>query len=792
MSLTNDETFELSYLEARCRDLMSREWLSAAERQDYDQASFRMSDLQRRAESSPIQHFTDAGRTGPLAPPAGFPQDPSLSVPAPLTPTLPPPAAPGPPSNLDAEGNPGLINPPTQGQTQFLPLTGLPKFDQPITILDRALASTNDKLFNLNPRDVSDYEAASLGGAGGPTQLASLGDTANALGDYTTAMSGEFNALKSTMGNADPSDTVLARAVEAYRAPLESALAVSGAGSPAERAQDAVAQCGNGVNENFTNFRNVIRSARESIAGLYTRNLVGQFEPDESKNLVLPSPTGVEEAGQASAAKLDAAEKALRDSTGDWEIPIRSTTAFGAVRTPQDNSPVTEASLAATEIPDLGLGSETEGGTPAVGGSPSGEGNSAFLVGNQPGQPMVMMPGQMMPGQMMPGQMMPVMMPQQPTTGGLPQFGIPQIPDPTAPFAPLISDAFQATQLASDRAADEQASAIKQAQAAQEQQRERATTDAGNAATNAVMSNVVSRPGEAVRPGALGADGLPLDKDGDGKMDADAVALTKENLDRDGDGKPDPVTATVSADGREIPVTVSDPRLVEIINRMSEGTSGDPVRVLDAIQESGIAASDYGTKIDTMELKPGDVVTGSGKGVYLGDGLVLTEKGDVKGLPEVMDFRNSSQTPAAYRIDLPELPTNAQAADAASGTQQVSAASTDPEPVPEPRVETAAVPVTEPEPVPVQSEPALDQAAAEPVPAAAPSPAEIPVSSAPPLPPEPVTITASSSNGTYSDLPSATVPSVPAPTEPAPSEPAPADAEPGVPAEVPYQGRPLG
>src|SRR5699024_11800123 len=56
--------------------------------------------------------------------------------------------------------------------------------------------------------------------------------------------------------------------------------------------------------------------------------------------------------------------------------------------------------------------------------------------------------------------------------------------------------------------------------------------------------------GAPVRPGQLGADMRPLDKDGDGKMDPDAVPATKEAL-LDENGDPKEVDTAVIVDGEE-------------------------------------------------------------------------------------------------------------------------------------------------------------------------------------------------------------------------------------------------
>lgn len=778
MALTREEQMELDSLDSRTRSYMNKDWLTPSERSDYDALVSRRDSLMRRSDDTGPQ-VPDSGINyfsgGPQPPLSGFPADPVLSIPAPVAPVLPAPVPSSPTVDPD---NTILTAPPVPGQTQFLPLTGDPKHDSIIRTTDAALSQINDSLFSLNPADINGYDAAHLGGPGGPEKLNSLSDVASSLNTYSGNLKDEFQAIRSTVEGSDSTDTWMSRIQQMYKPSLDAADAGVGANGATQKAQEALTDCGEGINRNFDVFRSAIRSARENIASLYTKSLNGPYVLDQTKALSFdPAPL---QALEASKSQLDDAQVRLANSAKDWVIPLRSVAPDGSIQySNPENTPVV---LTPGANPDDGR----VGGGLVDGGQPGGLGVTAPGTAMPQGQQMYGMP---MSGYGPIGQLAQQIPPVQ-----LPQFSPIQIPDPTAPFAPLVSDAIQSTKLSSDQAQAEQASALKQAQAAAEQQRERATADSGNAATNSVMANAVSRPGEAVRPGALGADGLPLDKDGDGKMDSDSVALTEENRDRDGDGNPDPLTTTVSADGREVPVTVSDPRLAEIMNRMSEGTSDNPVRVLDAMQESGIAASDYGRKIDTMELRPGDVVTGVGKGMYLGEGLVLTEKGDIKGLPEVMDFRNSSSTPAAYRIELPELPNSVDS----SGIQPVNTEQPEqPAPRIEPASETAPVsgPVGAAEPVYFESARTPDAAAPAPVseqPASvAPSPADIPVSQvAPTAPTEPVTAPSSETFGTNPPL-AAEVPPVSAPETPPVSATTSASEFQG-PVEVPYQGRPLG
>jgi hypothetical protein len=82
------------------------------------------------------------------------------------------------------------------------------------------------------------------------------------------------------------------------------------------------------------------------------------------------------------------------------------------------------------------------------------------------------------------------------------------------------------------------------------------------------------------------------------------------------------------------------------------------VTVLEAAEKTGLEMSDYGAKIDTLAIQPGDVVTGTDTGMYLGHGMVLTESGEIKGLTSVMDFDKSN--PGVFRMPLPDLPSSGE------------------------------------------------------------------------------------------------------------------------------------
>jgi hypothetical protein len=202
-------------------------------------------------------------------------------------------------------------------------------------------------------------------------------------------------------------------------------------------------------------------------------------------------------------------------------------------------------------------------------------------------------------------------------------------------------------------------------------------TAEARAADGMAVAPPAPAPGAATpRPGALGADMKPLDKDGDGKVDDDAVPATKENM-TDEDGNPKEVETAVTIGDDLHKVTCDDPRLLEMMNAV--GTADGDLPILDAAKEAGVDLESYGEMLDPpTDAKPGDVVISSkGNGFYLGDGEVLMESGEVKPLEDVLELRPPQS--GIFRLDLPELPDevddtpapddpdNADAADAPAG-----------------------------------------------------------------------------------------------------------------------------
>lgn len=162
--------------------------------------------------------------------------------------------------------------------------------------------------------------------------------------------------------------------------------------------------------------------------------------------------------------------------------------------------------------------------------------------------------------------------------------------------------------------------------------------------------------GDPVRRTALGADMRPLDPNGTGRMSPDATPATRQNT-LDSNGNPREVDTTITVDGEEHPITIGDPRLMEMMNIVSEeGSAESPMPILESAKRAGIELSSYGEYIaNPMDAKPGDVViSGKGNGFYMGDGRVLMESGEIKPISEVLELRPPNN--GIFRLDLPDLP----------------------------------------------------------------------------------------------------------------------------------------
>lgn len=155
----------------------------------------------------------------------------------------------------------------------------------------------------------------------------------------------------------------------------------------------------------------------------------------------------------------------------------------------------------------------------------------------------------------------------------------------------------------------------------------------------------VGRPGTDARPHQLDANGNPADKDGNGKVDEDAVPLSKKTV--------KPFDLSVPADGQNMQVAgVPDPRVGEMMLNMADARGGTPLSVLDAARASGMDIPSLGDPLPASEARVGDAVIGAMQsGMYLGEGMVLTSTGLLESLSDVL-----GDDGFISRIPLPELP----------------------------------------------------------------------------------------------------------------------------------------
>ncbi|QOF39288.1 hypothetical protein E3G66_003457 [Mycobacteroides abscessus] len=259
----------------------------------------------------------------------------------------------------------------------------------------------------------------------------------------------------------------------------------------------------------------------------------------------------------------------------------------------------------------------------------------------------------------------------------------------------------------------------------------------------------VGMPGSDARPHQLDATGKPVDKEHTGKVDKDAVPLSKKSI--------KPFDLAVPANGHNVQVkNIPDPRLGEMMLNMADATADKPCSVIDAAKASGMDLTSLGDPIDPEDVQVGNAVIGAYQsGMYLGEGLVMTSTGLIENLAEVLGDNGFIS-----EIPLPDLPD-----DAPLPSANGEAPPANPAPAPS---DSAARDVT---PLPPNPAPAVPNAA--PAPAATPAePAAAPPQVAPtPPPPPPVQPSAP-------PAPPAAAPEV-APTGPMPQQ-------------VNYQGHALG
>ena len=747
MALTHDENLELEALRQQASALSTQDWMSPEEQERYTDLVDRISELERRIAIDQMDEIPPAEANTPsdtgngegwrdIPPTAGDGDDPFsslLDTPSDTRPYAIP---------IDVEVK---TAPPVEGITRYLPLTGSSTFDPTIIETDRALDQLNQAAFQVDPSVVNKYDGIMF--EDGTVKLKGLDTATNSFDGITAATQSEFTETKAIFDNT--SDEPWVDILKGTYAPVFDA-GENGAGENGllRTASQGVTDAGTHASGALDAFHGAIVSARNSIESLYAYDEHNVRYLDETKPLVFDSSSA--DLALSEYQGVDAAQTSIKDSMGKWTIPDRTVNAPDIL----NNKPSTKSPSTTTPI------SSTSSNNPSDASTSEDNGDDS----SPPDTPAASSPQQAQTPQ-----------------ATMPQMSMPQTSTPSTPTLPLSEMA----QSLNDPGVTELSADAGPTDAPK-------TPTPGSPVTGDSSVGVVPgtplRPGDPVRPGQLGADGKLLDKDGDGKMDADAIAPTAENNN-------DTRTVTMSAaDGTPVEVSFADPRTAEIVSRMLEGSTENPVSVGDAARATGLDINGNGRGIDIAEIRIGDVLEGTDRGVIVNTEYVVTEGGELKPINEIMDYDKC--TPQAYRIDMPELPSEELlgqgAAEYGTGTSGDTGGNPPPHPdnAPPPPLNTtgdSTPPQTPPQPAPEASprtETSSSDTPTAPAPQAAPEPPASPVAkeSAP--------------------EPAAAPKPEPAPQQPA-SAPEPAaeplstpksEGEPArtLPKVVPYEGKPLG
>ncbi len=286
-------------------------------------------------------------------------------------------------------------------------------------------------------------------------------------------------------------------------------------------------------------------------------------------------------------------------------------------------------------------------------------------------------------------------------------------------------------QLRGDEPENAKLTAAEQAAADSAKQDRAAATTAAYTPPKPAEAAALGAPGSPARPHQLDATGKPVDRNGDGKVDDNAVPLSKKTV--------KPFDLAVRADGQNVQVKgVPDPRIGEMMLDMADAKGGAPVSVLDAAKAAGMDIPALGDPMDPKLAKVGDAVIGDAQsGIYLGDDKVLTSTGLVENLQDALGKDGFvSQIPLP---ELPDAPPGGEGKDpstitvgdtkpqgsAPAGGPSTQLASTPPPAAPAPAVPPAAA-APAPAPVPDAPAPAAVPAPVAPTPPAAPPPSPAP------------------------------------------------------------------
>lgn len=261
-----------------------------------------------------------------------------------------------------------------------------------------------------------------------------------------------------------------------------------------------------------------------------------------------------------------------------------------------------------------------------------------------------------------------------------------------------------------------------------------AATTATFAPPGPAAPKAVGTPGSDARPHQLDATGKPVDKEHTGKVDKDAVPLSKRSI--------KPFDLTVPANGHNVQVrSVPDPRLGEMMLNLADATAEKPCSVLDAAKASGMDLTSLGDPIDPADVQVGDAVIGAYQsGMYIGEGLVVTSTGLIEDLAEVLgDHGFISEVPLPdLPEDAPAVPEDKGAGPAADHAHTEAPATQNPPPAEQAARDVTSLPPNPPPAVPITPPPSAGPSAVPPQGPPAPLPAATaPPEQTPPPPPAP-------------------------------------------------------
>lgn len=514
-------------------------------------------------------------------------------------------------------------NPDISEGTKFLALIGDEETRKRITDRDDQLQKVNAAALAIRPNELG-YRTATLNGTEPePSDMIGAADKLKAAVERVVAIHGHLRELYS----GDYVSECLAKIGNARVAKLDDYVKALSADSGA--AHKAMVDAGAGALKAFRGFHDVVDRYREGIARYAAVRRYSQLAPMGSVGVFGGAFGGNDFRDNVDPKASVAAGAKQAANAGD---------AIGRLfATPVDD-------VASVEMPMPGHGNSDSHG--------SGTAGSSYSGGHGVGGP-VSSNGQIDPGSSLSP-------PEQATAALAAGAGMPFAPGapsmlqaPTAPQIPLpFAGGWPHTALEVDHNAENPLHDSLDPS----KDHDRRTAPESRAADAALVAPPILRPGDPVRPGELGADTKPLDKDGDGRMDADAITPPQNNMNKGHHGKPDKVATAVMIGGVPHAVWADDPRLLEMMNTLGAADPDHPVDVLDVAAQAGMPLSGYGQFLDDpMTAKTGDVLTGSkGTGMYLEGGQVLMQDGSVKPLMDVLEFRPPNS--GFFRLELPALP----------------------------------------------------------------------------------------------------------------------------------------